>query len=344
MIIGVTGYGFSGSSAVYDLLKEYDDNIFIKTNRVCEFSIAYESDGLFDLEKNVLYYPMKHIKGDIATYRFINFCRFYSKMYNRMTNNKFDKITEEFINSIIQVKYKNRRISKHGNNLISRFLLKVLGKIQITIEEKIKKKVNLLKEDDCYICNYPDDFVEKARKYIEEILKASNLYVGEKNILLDQPFPPNQPEVVFHYFSSPKAIVVDRDPRDIYLTVKNMRYTSGRFIPHDNVDDFIKYYRAVRQGESNNSDVMRIHFEDLLYNYDETISKIEGFFKLENHNNKFLYFDPKKSINNTQLKYVFLKDAEDISKIEMELSEYLYDFDHYDFKPNHQGIYEMASW
>ena len=97
MIIGVTGYGFSGSSAVYDLLKEYDDNIFIKTNRVCEFSIAYESDGLFDLEKNVLYYPMKHIKGDIATYRFINFCRFYSKMYNRMTNNKFDKNKEKEI-------------------------------------------------------------------------------------------------------------------------------------------------------------------------------------------------------------------------------------------------------
>ena len=41
MIIGIGGYGYTGSTAVYDLLKEYDEVDYIKTNRTLEFSFVY---------------------------------------------------------------------------------------------------------------------------------------------------------------------------------------------------------------------------------------------------------------------------------------------------------------
>ena len=47
MIIGITGYGYSGASAYIDVLKEFDGIQSLKKNN--EFPIFQQTDGIFDL-------------------------------------------------------------------------------------------------------------------------------------------------------------------------------------------------------------------------------------------------------------------------------------------------------
>ena len=76
--------------------------------------------------------------------------------------------------------------------------------------------------------------------------------------------------------------------------------------------------------------VLVIKFEDMVYNYDKTAQTIMDFCKLKNHSYPRKYFDPMRSINNTQV-YKRNECVRDACKIiEKELSEYLYDFDKYD--------------
>ena len=77
----------------------------------------------------------------------------------------------------------------------------------------------------------------------------------------------------------------------------------------------------------NSNKVLRIRFEDLIYNYDDEVKRITKFlgFTSKDHINKKSRFDPDISIKNTQL--FRKKEYQEESKIiERELEKYLYNF------------------
>ena len=79
--------------------------------------------------------------------------------------------------------------------------------------------------------------------------------------------------------------------------------------------------------ECNSNKVLRIRFEDLIYNYDDEVKRITKFlgFTGKDHINKKSRFDPDISIKNTQL--FRKKEYQEESKIiERELEKYLYNF------------------
>lgn len=345
-VIGVCGYGFSGSSALVSLLKEYEETSTFKSGRLCEFAFPYEPDGLLDLEYNLLHAPAKHLKGDMAIHRFIQYTNFIKKTFDRETDGAFSRLTEEYIRSLIQVTYKCRRTSDHRNNQIGIFLEKLMRTIQIKLENRFKCSIKLLKEDDRYISVCPNGFIEKTRKYVSNLLMAAGVGAPNSVAIVDQPFPPNNPEQVFHFFEDPYAIVVDRDPRDIYLTVKNLRFSTARFVPHDDVFDFISYFKAVSVHKKNEDGkrILRIHFEDLIYDYKNTVQKIENFLGIHQHNKIKQFFNPDVSIKNTQLSYVFPDDAKNVKIIEEKLADYLYPFDAEKKAKDRENIFKMASW
>ena len=94
--------------------------------------------------------------------------------------------------------------------------------------------------------------------------------------------------------------------------------------------EFIRYYKNVykRVSTIDNPHVLKIQFEDLIYKYDDTVSKIENFIGLDpkSHIAKKKRFDPMISINNTQMFLKLLKYREKIGVIEKEMQEQLYDF------------------
>lgn len=345
-VVGVCGYGFSGSSALFSLLDEYDETCSFKSGRICEFAFPYEPDGLLDLEYHLIHAPAKHLKGDVAIHRFIQYMHVMENTFNRETEGKFSLLTKAYIDSITQVTYKCRRSSDYRYNNFLIFREKLGKLLQNKMEDLLKRHVVVLKENDRYISVHPTNFKELTKQYVQDILNAAGVIQTGKIALLDQPFPPNYPDQVFHYFDDPYAIIVDRDPRDIYLTVKNLRFTNGRFVPHDDVRDFINYFKAVciYNKDEDTKRILRVHFEDLIYHYDSTVCKIENFLHIKRHSKKRTFFKPELSIKNTQLSAVFPNDAKEIAMIERELKEYLYPFDKDLMAKDRENIFKMAAW
>jgi len=101
----------------------------------------------------------------------------------------------------------------------------------------------------------------------------------------------------FKFFENPIAIIVDRDPRDHYLFTKNFLQPRGllNLIPCDNVDDYIKYFRLVRQSPPDlrgRDDVIFFNFEELVYDYENTAKKVAEFIGegITQHIHKGEYF------------------------------------------------------
>lgn len=69
MLVSVSGYNYSGSSAVIDLLAEYSETNCVKQ----EIAFAYMPDGLLDLEYN-MNHTATYFNGDVAIQRFWNQC------------------------------------------------------------------------------------------------------------------------------------------------------------------------------------------------------------------------------------------------------------------------------
>lgn len=125
-----------------------------------------------------------------------------------------------------------------------------------------------------------------------------------------------------------KVVIVDRDPRDIYLLEKEIWH--GTIAPAESAELFCKWYRWTREIAKNNmgGNVLKIRFEDLIFNYQETVDKVLDHFEIpfHNHTQKKKYFDPARSIVNTRLWKTIQGHEQDIQYIEQELLEYCYPF------------------
>lgn len=130
------------------------------------------------------------------------------------------------------------------------------------------------------------------------------------------------------YFNNLKTIIVDRDPRDVFLLEMDNPYG---VVPTD-VIEFCKWYSLIRQHRKyeclNNENVLFINFEDMIYDYHNTANIICNFLNIsyEGISSEFKYFDPEKSIQNTRKWVKNNKYDKDIRCIENQLSEYLYDY------------------
>lgn len=330
MVISISGLGWTGSSAVNDLLKEYDDvEIPGFDDEMC---ILYIPDGILDLEYHLCKMPLRFFSGDIAIMRFVNYLKKEKNtpngLFNRLTNGNFYDISMKYVESITQMKWRGRwffDIYLCRNELERTLKFRVFERIENLIHRKIHKDFNTFLDRTMYLSIYPDDFHEKTKKYFEDLFVAMGLDINKK-LILNQLFAGNNLTAGMHFFDEAKAILVERDPRDMYLLCMRMGY-DNKWCLADCVENFVKYYKYVRRNmELNSPNVLMIHFEDLVYKYDETRTKIETFLDIKEHVRKKQFFNPEKSIHNTQLFLFGDKYNDDIKYIEEHLSEYLYDF------------------
>ena len=140
--------------------------------------------------------------------------------------------------------------------------------------------------------------------------------------------PPTNVSRYTRYFNDVKVIVVDRDPRDIYLLEK-VRWQWG-VIPVATPEEFVTWFKITRKNKDKDdaSKVFRLKFEDLVYNYEETKDKLISFVGVpkERHTRPRSIFNPDISIKNTNMKMKISGYEMDIKYIEEHLSEYLFDF------------------
>ena len=332
-VIVPVSYMGSGSSAVTDLISEFK-NVNNKYGNF-EYVFLHCPNGVFDLEDKLLK-GNNALRSDEAIHTFLKTMKqLYDKKYWWVGNYKqkigkdFFKLTKQYILELEDFEFEDYWYYQENTNFRMFFHLCFNKVVKLLTFKKIKTKKPLLYKKVMF--SYPEDekFYEITKKYVNNVL---NLFdSSNQDILLDQLLLPYNLHRIDNYFNENlKVIVVERDPRDVFLSNKYIWSKVEGTVPFSrNVKDFCKQYSKIRKIEipCNSKKVLRIKYEDLIYNYEISVNKIISFleYNSEDHINKYTKFNPNISIKNTKL---FLKKEyqEEAKYIEKELKKYLYDF------------------
>lgn len=327
-MIGICGLGYSGSGALIDLLKEFDS---VKVYDNIEFDFVYAPDGVEDLFYHLCENPVRYLSGNSALKRFINLKNNFARRssdYMKATKGKFAEITDQYINSLIQVRWNGcdtyEKITSGEVRKTIKYRLG--GRIDDITQRKFENKGSHFSYSDMYLSVKPEKFIEISKQYLINIMNVMGVDQNSM-IILNQPFPSNNPERYYKYYDNPMGVIVDKDPRDQYILAKKILRRNGSFIPTEKVEDFIIYYKKMHEGQST---ALKITFEDLIYEYDRTIEMLKSQLRLGKHTNPKKYFNPSISINNTQLFKRYPEYNHDVNIIEKELERYLFPFEKYD--------------
>ena len=332
-IVNFGGYRATGGSVIRDIFLE--NKKYIHTFP-CEFRLLNERYGLFDLQ-NTIFSNAGPENIDLAIRDFLwltkNLARNNNKFakqglgYNGYTNEKFLKLTNNFINSITDYVYP---MNWHFYNFKRNYLT---SQFQRYASKFIDKNIF----DKSAFMAYPEfnDYIKKSKLLIKNILLES--YYKEKSeasiFALHNTFNPFNLESLKNtslYFDNFSTIIVDRDPRDIFLDFPNQRYLPKGVSPLEKAKIFIKFFKDLRKERSiiiSNKNVLFLQFEDLVLNTNDELKKINNFLGLNENciSSKEEYFIPSKSKKNIR-KYEKVSKGfiKAIDLIEKDLEKFLY--------------------
>lgn len=334
-IIVPTGYMGSGSSAITDLISEIDG--YDADTGSFEYVFLHCPNGVFDLEDKLLY-GNNALRSDEALHMFrYTMKQLFDKKYwwvghyNTNLTANFMKYTEGYINALVQ--YRPEYYWYYQENADAKMIFKlVIRKLISAITfGKVTLKKPLLYNDLLLSYVQPEEFYTATKKYLKNIW--NDLGIQDRNIVLDQLLLPFNLQRVYNYFDAEeiRVFVIDRDPRDVFILNKYVWSKQNNPIPYPtDVYEFCKCYKSLRKLEKDTSfsSVLRLHFEDLVYKYENTVNLVLEFLgeSSSKHSLKLQKFNPERSIENTQLFLSKDEFKEETSVIEKELKEYLYEF------------------
>lgn len=345
MNIAVTGFYGTGSSAVIDLLSEYE-GVKCAVGRRYEHSFLYFKGCLLDLENRIF--------GKNANCMIIDdaFTAFKEEMkrqndydfgwygsYKRLYGKGFSDIVDTFLSEVSTTR--NLKTVTHAKGV--RFSL---VKCVMQLGALILKKRKVTKWGRVYVYEKKpmrfltvshDEFMRAAKKFVAGYL---DLCKADEYTVYDHMLRPEQALAADEFFGDDfKLIIVDRDPRDIYISA-NYIWSQVRFGLQNGpfpkgVDAFCFQWKLSHEilGKINSDKVIVVKFEDLVYKYEETVAALEKKLNLspERHVAPKSCFNPQESINNTQVYGLCDEYKKEVETIENELKEFIYEFPY-----NHQ--------
>lgn len=341
--IAVTGYFGSGSSAVIDLLCEFDCNSTGLPANVGAFehTTLYHPGGLFDLEDKLLLGNDIH-RSDEAIRTFLremmrlnnnNFGWFGS--FKRLFGDKFEIIVNTFIQELHPFNIRARYYGQYETVTFSlkKLLLQIAANIILGKHIYVwGRQYKFNPKNKQMISAFPSDkeFYTAGKKFVNSYM---NLFKedGRENTIFDRLILCHNANRVPRYFDDRfRLIVLNRDVRDVFIFNKYLwpEINAGSMYPTD-VTEFIEYWKRLKAVEKKITDkrILEVNFEDLVYKYDETVDKIKKHCNLYGKKwDQFKYFDPQKSIKNTQVFRIRNEWQREIELIEKELPEFLYSF------------------
>ena len=331
-IISCASYYGSGSSAITDLISEYNSVFSLSTE---EFRFVQDPDGISDLEYNLVENFNRHNSGRaLKRYkRLVDFYagNFFTKKYEKYFKGNWKKESYKYINALTDFKYHGSWMYDSLDKGIWFYYLTLIPTkiLRATIwRNKPERFLNVMHNEITY-CSHPTKkkFISLTREYIDNLFK--NVSNGAENVMVDQIVPSTNLSRYLRYFNDIQVIIVDRDPRDVFCLEKYV-WKDG-MIPTDPelFCKWFKYTRSNRKKELENTNVKFVQFEDLIYKYTETVSDIEMWLQLneKDHIRRKKIFNPDLSRKNTKtwIKYEN-NEKENIKYIEKELNHYLYKY------------------
>ena len=337
--LSVSGFISSGSSAAVDLLKEF------RGTYECTAEIRTIKDpyGICQLE-DALVNHWELINSSAAINDFLHLSKICSRSgggrnpfaraglnYEKTIHPDFMKITHEYIEKLTKFEYKHDYYYSKFKKSYPRY---VIDRCRMGLERATKGKLRVTNRKNllpCYFANpTQDEFNAATQEYFEKLYEDRVNGIDEPFVIMDQAVSPNNTQVIHRYFKKAKMIIVDRDPRDMYIDdIVNWG---------DNLDDdcssseagmrYVMRQRALRDSMELDPDILYIRFEDLILNYEETTDRLLAFLNLtrEDHLQKCRYLKPERSAKNIGIwkkYYTKYKDALDV--ITRELPDLCYE-------------------
>ena len=336
-----TGYAYTGGIVAGLILREFDSFLgpFPKNT---EFRLFKERFALCDLEDSLLESHDPEIV-DLAlkdfAWLFGKYARtnsFFSKTgfgFDKSTNNEFSKLTYKYIQSLTDFKY---LMSWHFYDFRTKYFPLIVSRII----RRLSKSYKYGRKPAYFSFPTRDEFVVKTRRYIEDIMKSfigDDLYDKSVTITFSKavsPYSFKRISQVVSYFDDCNVIIIDRDPRDVYIELCRSgkeRYLAASKDPKVIAAGFTKLFRALRSEQEairNHPNVLLLNFEDICFNYEDSLIQIYKFLDLKSsdHVRKGESFNPLESRSNVGLwRSANDKEIEVIKLIETELQQFLYD-------------------
>ena len=307
----IVGSGYSGSSAIRDYLISRKDCIAPFYNQ--EFRFINDPDGIDSLYLN-LYKNFSLNNAAESLNRFRIFAQNTSKIkfndgkkLSFLYSQHFMKVIEKYLEKIIKVQYSaNPQFKVITESKYQSFLKKLYKKIfKEDLNNQFKMGIGCGEKD----------FLNFTKKLIRDLILLNIKKKKEKilpNIILDQAVNFFQPETAFRYYDNLKIIIVTRDPRSIYYSMKSR---NSKKYPWKNIETFTEWYKIImnlKQKPKKNINILNIKFENFAKNFSKETIRINKFLNIKNLKNysfddeatNYNAFKAKKLLTTNEKKYI----------------------------------------
>ncbi len=335
-VLATTGYYGSGSSAVTDLMREYA-NVCQPSGTDTEISFFFGYHGI----GNLYYWIVRGRRlQNLAVKDFLYDAKRVATLGRKMNYEKyfkgnFYKHTKKYIQRIQGDNYGvGYVIDLMRLSSLQLFVCRVVNKIYSLLNEiynlrstdRRQSTTRLFKKrESLYLYNISKEtFIVETKRYLFSLF--NEISEGKDIIMVDGLIATHNIDDISMYFDDLRVVIVDRDPRDIYLSEKYVWKTG--VVPEE-PNNFCAWYSERKKMISyDRSNVLNIKFEDLIFKYNDTVRALELFFGLDSkdHVDKNKYFVPGISQNNCRLWNRYKGEEEAMRIIKKELSDCIYPF------------------
>ena len=146
------------------------------------------------------------------------------------------------------------------------------------------------------------EFINFTKKFLNNIFSINSRI--KKNIVLDQSTNFWKPEIVFKYFDNLKIVLINRDPRSVYYS---MRSRQSFAYPGYDINLFVEWYDYMNKkrdklSKKNKKNIIEINYERFLNNFKSESKKLNKFLRINNKiNSNFNLENSKKCLQGTTI-------------------------------------------
>ncbi len=330
-ILTCASYYGTGSSAVTDLISEYSG---VKSLTNYEFRFAHDPDGISELEFNLVENFNRHNSGH-ALKRYRKLVDYYGNhrlahRYEPFFHNQWKKLSYEYIDALTDFSYPGFwQYDFYDRGPWFEFWNKLPERVMQRTLWRNQPDRHLFFLHETTLASHPTEekFLKCTRDYTTALMKAANPE-NAPFLMVDQILPSSNIERHMRYFDNIKAIVVERDPRDLYLLAK---YDWNDPIVPQEIETFCKwfeYIRSTRDAEHWDPEkIILVRFEDLIYHFEETRDALIQWVGLDEsqHVRPGTTFDPSVSIKNTRYWIQHPEHQQEADYIAQRLPQFLYE-------------------
>tara|TARA_B100000925_G_scaffold217246_1_gene166222 strand:+ start:6063 stop:7037 length:975 start_codon:yes stop_codon:yes gene_type:complete len=323
MIVDVSGYSYSGKGAVVDILRDFPALQVHK--KEFEFLLIRATDGLLDLRSHIIDNPSE-IRVDMAIKRFINLSKNLSSKPTSLFRPLsiftppgqdysdlfpgFDEHTINFINNISSHTSEYWPFPSLYKSNFNSFLEKLF---------KLSKGDKNTKKYFSYISR--DEFDNFLNIYLRKVL-FSKISDKKTKVVTSNMLEVYSPNHFFEAIQPCKLIIVDRDPRGIFISIPGNKNDLEN---EKKVNEFIEKFKNQRSKKFlknlKHENILTLKFEDIFRDFNSTLEKISMFLE-EPIPKIFDNFSFEKSKLNVD-SWKIHRNSKSIRTIENELAKYI---------------------